>query len=144
MTKTPEKVVYSAVAQTSGGRDGVARTFDPDLELSLSTPAALGGSGQGSNPEQLFAMGYGACFQGALGLAARESGADITGSLVRTTVGIGPEGDSFGLTVLIEVAVPGLPLDQVQALADRTHQLCPYSKAVSGNIPVQVVAVPEL
>ncbi len=144
MTRTPETIVYSAVAQTKGGRDGVAQSFDPDLELQLRLPTQMRGPGGGSNPEQLFALGYGACFQGALGLAARESGDDISGSKVRATVGIGPEGDSFAITVLLEVAIPGLSLEQTQKLADRTHQLCPYSKAIEGNVPVEVVAVPEL
>lgn len=144
MTNTPEEIVYTAVAQTTGGRGGHARSVDPELDLDMRVPTAMGGPGGGNNPEQLFAMGYGACFQGALGLAAKEANADVTGSQVRTAVGIGPEGESFAIAVRIEVSIPGLPLEQVQQLADRTHELCPYSKATRGNVPVQVVAVEGL
>ena len=82
--------------------------------------------------------------RGALALAAKEVGADVSQSVVRSSVGIGPEGESFALTVKLEVYVPGLELDQVQALANRTHELCPYSKATRGNVPVEVVAVASL
>ena len=140
MTQIPSSIAYTANASTTGGRAGQAISTNPDLTLDMRMPVELGGPGGGANPEQLFAMGYGACFQGALGLAAKEAGVDVSASVVRTSVGIGPEGESFGLTVRIEVVVPGLELDQVQALADRTHELCPYSKATRGNIPVEVRA----
>ena len=89
-------------------------------------------------------MGYGACFQGALGLAAKEAGVDVSDSKVAVSVGIGPEGESFGITVDIRVLIPGLELSKSQALAERTHRLCPYSKAVAGNVPVSVLAVTDL
>lgn len=144
MTNTPDPVVYTAVARTTGGRAGQAVSTDPDLTLDMRMPTELGGPGGGANPEQLFAMGYGACFQGALGLAAKEAGVDTSDSVIRTSVGIGPEGESFALSVRIEVFIPSLPLDRVQALAERTHELCPYSKATRGNVPVEVVAVESL
>lgn len=144
MTNTPDSVVYQAVAEVTGGRGGHAHSHNPELELDLRVPTEMGGPGGGNNPEQLFAMGYGAYFQGALALAAKEVGADVSQSVVRSSVGIGPEGESFALTVKMEVYVPGLELDQVQALANRTHELCPYSKATRGNVPVEVVAVASL
>lgn len=89
-------------------------------------------------------MGYGACFQGAMGLAAKQMGIDTADSVVRTTVGFGPEGESYAITATLEVFVPGVEVDRVQALADRAHELCPYSKATRGNVPVTVKAVPAL
>lgn len=144
MENKPEKIVYTAVAESTGGRSGRAVSTDPDISVDLRAPKAMGGPGDGTNPEQLFAMGYGACFQGALGLAAKEAGVSVADSVVRTSVGIGPEGESFAISVLIEVFVPGLPVEEVKALAARTHQLCPYSKATRGNVPVEVTAVESL
>ena len=144
MSNKPSKIVYTARAEVTGGRSGQAHSFDPDLTLDMRMPPALGGPGGGANPEALFAMGYGACFQGALGLAAKEAGVDVSDSKVAVSVGIGPEGESFGITVDIRVLIPGLELSQAQALAERTHQLCPYSKAVAGNVPVLVLAVTDL
>ncbi|QPK81073.1 organic hydroperoxide resistance protein [Schaalia sp. ZJ405] len=141
---TPQSIAYSVTAQSTGGRGGQAVTTDPELTLDLRAPQELGGPGGGANPEQLFAMGYGACFQGAMGLAAKELGTSTTDSVVRTTVGIGPEGDSFAISVNIEVYIPGVPRDEVQRLADRTHELCPYSKATRGNVPVTVTAIESL
>ncbi|MDN5964391.1 MAG: organic hydroperoxide resistance protein [Actinomyces sp.] len=144
MENKPEKIVYTAVAQSTGGRSGRSVSTDPDLSLDLRAPKAMGGPGDGTNPEQLFAMGYGACFQGALGLAAKEAGVSVKDSVVRTSVGIGPEGESFAISVLLEVFIPGVPLEQAEELARRTHQLCPYSKATRGNVPVEVVAIESL
>ena len=144
MENKPEKIVYTAVAQSTGGRSGRSVSTDPDISLDLRAPKAMGGPGDGTNPEQLFAMGYGACFQGALGLAAKEAGVSVKDSVVRTSVGIGPEGESFAISVLLEVFIPGVPLEQAEELARRTHQLCPYSKATRGNVPVEVVAIESL
>ena len=141
---TPTRIAYSVTAQSTGGRAGRATTTDPELVLDLRAPVELGGPGGGSNPEQLFAMGYGACFQGAMGLVAKDFGLDISESVVRTTIGIGPEGSSFALTAVIEVLVPGADTARVQALADKAHELCPYSKATRGNVPVEVKAVSAL
>lgn len=143
----PSEIVYTAVANVTGGRTGEAYSTEPDMHLSMRPPKSMGGQGDGTNPEQLFAMGWGACFQGALALAAKEmrmSGLKVAKSKVRTHVSFGPEGDSFALAAKIEVAIPGFTLDEVQKLADRTHELCPYSKATRGNVPVEVVAVESL
>ncbi|MCI1935255.1 MAG: Ohr family peroxiredoxin [Bifidobacteriaceae bacterium] len=143
----PSEVVYTAVANVTGGRTGEAYSTEPDMHLSMRSPKSMGGEGDGTNPEQLFAMGWGACFQGALGLAAKEmrmSGLKVAKSKVRVHVSFGPEGESFALAAKIEVAVPGFPLEEVQKLADRTHELCPYSKATRDNVPVEVIAVDAL
>ena len=140
--KTPEKIVYTARATSSGGRrQGHVRTDDGKLDLQLTAPKETGGPGTGVNPELLFASGYAACFQSALGLAAKAQDIDASDSLVTAEVGFGPEGESFGITVELKIAVPGLELATVQELADAAHQLCPYSKATRGNIPVTITAV---
>lgn len=137
----PSTIVYTARATATGGRSGRATSEDGILDLALAAPKDTGGTGTGTNPEQLFAAGYAACFQGALGLMAKKQGIDTSGSLVTAEVGFGPEGESFAITVNMRVVVPGLELDQVQELADAAHQVCPYSKATRGNVPVSVTAV---
>lgn len=141
---TPSKIAYSVTADSTGGRAGTSSVPALGITHIMRAPKELGGPGDGANPEALFAMGYGACFQGAMGLAAKEMGIDTTDSVVRTTIGLGPEGDSFALTADIKVFIPGAPLDRAQALADRAHELCPYSKATRGNVPVTVTAVAAL
>ena len=138
---TPENIAYTAKAEITGGRDGHGATDDKSVDVDLRTPKEMGGPGGGTNPEQLFAVGYGACFQGALGLAGKEQGIDTSKSVVNTEVGIGKDGESFGLSIRIEVSLPDVDHDTAQKLVDRTHELCPYSKATRGNIPVEVVAI---
>lgn len=138
---TPENIAYTAKAEITGGRDGHGATDDKMIDVSLRTPKEQGGPGGGTNPEQLFAVGYGACFQSALGLAGKEMGIDTSKSVVNTEVGIGKEGESFGLSIKLEVAVPDVNQETAQKLVDRTHELCPYSKATRGNIPVEAIAV---
>lgn len=138
---TPEKIAYTARAEVTGGRGGHGATDDKNLEVDLRSPKEMGGPGGATNPEQLFAVGYGACFQGALGLAGKEMDVDTSNSTVHAEVGIGPEGESFGLSVKLSVSLPDLDAETAQKVVDRTHELCPYSKATRGNIPVEVVAV---
>lgn len=138
---TPESIAYTAKAQITGGRNGHGATDDKQLDVDLVSPKEMGGPGGATNPEQLFAVGYGACFQGALGLAGKELGVDTKDSVVDSEVGIGKEGESFGLSVKLTVTLPGVDQDTAQKVVDRTHELCPYSKATRGNIPVEVVAV---
>lgn len=130
---TPENIAYTATAEVTGGRDGHGATDDKNLDVDLRAPQEMGGPGGATNPEQLFAVGYGACFQGALGLAGKELGVDTSASVVNAEVGIGKEGESFGLSVKLSVSVPGVDKDQAQKLVDRTHELCPYSKATRGT-----------
>ena len=141
---TPSKIAYSVTADSTGGRAGTSSVPALGISHVMRMPKELGGPGDGPNPEALFAMGYGACFQGAMGLAAKQMGIDTADSVVRTTVGFGPEGESYAITATLEVFVPGVEVDRVQALADRAHELCPYSKATRGNVPVTVKAVPAL
>jgi Ohr subfamily peroxiredoxin len=141
MTQNPSKIVYTARATATGGRQGRSTSDDGLVDVSLATPKEMGGPGGATNPEQLFAAGYAACFQGAMGLAAKKAGVDTSNSKVTAEVGIGPEGRSYGLTVDLKVAIPGVDLATAQELADAAHQLCPYSKATRGNVPVTVTAV---
>lgn len=131
-----DKVLYTARAHTTGGRDGEARSDDGRLDVKLSSP---GGAGTGTNPEQLFAAGYAACFHSALQMVARSQRIALGDSSVGARVGIGPNGSGgFGLTVALEVVIPEIEHDAAQALADAAHRICPYSNALRGNIDVTV------
>lgn len=141
MTQTPSKIVYTATATVQGGRQGHATSSDGKLDLDLTSPKETGGPGTGTNPEQLFAVGYSACFNGALMMVAKKAGVDASDAHVKADIGFGPEGDSFAITADIEVSMPGVELDQAQELAEAAHQVCPYSKATRGNVPVTVKAV---
>ena len=133
--------IYTAEAIATGaGRNGRTRTDDGQVDFALAAPKALGGSGAGTNPEQLFAAGYAACFHSALQLVAREARADLGDSSVGAKVGLARnDAGGFSLLVSLEVVVPGLSQDDAQALAHKAHQVCPYSNAVQGNIDVQVM-----
>ncbi len=142
MTNVPEKIVYTAVATSVGGRrGGRATTSDGMLDLEFTAPKEVGGPGTGTNPEQLFAAGYAACFNSAILRVSKEAGIDAEEASVTANVGFGPEGTSFGLSVEMDVVVPGVDLETVQKLVDLAHQTCPYSKATRGNIPVTARAV---
>jgi Ohr subfamily peroxiredoxin len=142
MTNVPDKIVYTAVATSVGGRrGGRASSSDGILDVQLNAPKELGGPGTGTNPEQLFAAGYAACFNSALLRFAKDAGIEATEASVTANVGFGPEGGGFGLAVDLEVAVPGVDLETAQHLVDAAHDVCPYSKAVRGNIPVTAKAV---
>ncbi|MFO7192949.1 organic hydroperoxide resistance protein [Thermocrispum sp.] len=132
--------VYTAQATATGaGRDGAVSTSDNRLKVDLSVPKELGGGGgEGTNPEQLFAAGYAACFHGALQLVARRRKVRIEGSSVTAEVGIGPDGEGYGLAVTLTVGVPGVDADVARELAEAAHQVCPYSRATRGNIDVEL------
>src|ERR1051325_1349037 len=121
------QTLYTAEALATGaGRDGHVRTTDGRVDLDLAIPKDMGGSGEGANPEQLFAAGYAACFHSALQAVARAQKVDLGDSTVGGQVSIGPNGEGgFQLAVRLEVVVPDLPHDQAQALADAAHQVCP-------------------
>ncbi|MCX5597041.1 organic hydroperoxide resistance protein [Streptomyces phaeochromogenes] len=129
-------VLYTAVATAENGRDGRVATDDGTLDVVVNPPKEMGGTGTGTNPEQLFAAGYSACFQGALGVVARQEKADITGSTVTAKVGIGKNADGFGLIVEISANIPNVDPTEARALLEKAHQVCPYSKATTGNITV--------
>ncbi|OZD53292.1 organic hydroperoxide resistance protein [Rhodococcus sp. 06-1477-1B] len=139
------KTIYTAEALATGeGRNGHARTSDGRLDLDLAILEAMGGSGNGTNPEQLFAAGYAACFHSALQMVARQDKADVTDSAVGARVDIGPNDQGgFQLAVTLEVTLPNLSRENAQALADKAHQVCPYSNATRGNIDVTVTVTED-
>lgn len=132
------KILYTASATAIGeGRDGKVRSSDGQLDLALAVPTEMGGAGGATNPEQLFAAGYAACFHSALRRVAQTAKADVEGSQVTAEVGIGPTGGgTFGLAVTLRVALPGVPEETASALVARAHEVCPYSNATRGNIDV--------
>jgi len=135
----PDKVLYTAKATSTGdGRNGHVVSSDQRLDLDLALPPEMGGSGDGTNPEQLFAAGYAACFHNALRIVARRARVDPGDSTVSAEVGIGPEGEAFGLVVTLIISIPGLEREQARELAEAAHQVCPYSRATRGNISVEL------
>ncbi|MER7664798.1 MULTISPECIES: organic hydroperoxide resistance protein [unclassified Streptomyces] len=131
-------VLYTASATAENGRDGRVSTDDGKLDVVVNPPKEMGGSGSGTNPEQLFAAGYSACFQGALGVVARQEKADITGSTVTAEVGIGKNDEGFGIIVKITASIPNVDAATARDLIEKAHQVCPYSKATRGNITVDL------
>ncbi|MFN3432973.1 MAG: organic hydroperoxide resistance protein [Sphingomonas sp.] len=132
-------VKYSTHATATGGRDGHARSDDGKIDVALSTPKELGGAGgAGSNPEQLFAAGYSACFIGALKVAGQQLKVKVPDDVsVSAKVGIGPRSEGgFGITADLTVSLPGVERDTAQRLVDTAHQICPYSNATRGNVDV--------
>lgn len=136
-----EKVLYTAQASATGGREGRAESSDGVLNVQLSTPRELGGGGgPGTNPEQLFAAGYSACFLGALKVVAGKEKVSLPADTrITGRVGIGPIPTGFGIEVELRINAPGLPRDQVRSLVDKAHIVCPYSNATRGNIEVKLV-----
>lgn len=136
-----EKILYTATATATGGREGQATSSDSALDVKLSTPRELGGAGgDGTNPEQLFAAGYSACFLGALKFVAGQQKVALpVDTRITGKVGIGPIPTGFGIEVQLTIAAPGLPREQLQALVDQAHIVCPYSNATRGNIDVSLV-----
>lgn len=132
-------VKYTTAATATGGRDGHARSEDGRFEVQLSTPRELGGAGgDGSNPEQLFAAGYSACFIGALKVAGQQLKMKLPDDVaVTATVGIGPRAaGGFGITTDLTVSLPGIEPEAARRLVDTAHQICPYSNATRGNVDV--------
>ncbi len=137
-------VLYTAEATSTGGRDGGVRTADGLIDLQLAVQKELGGPGGAkSNPEELFAAGYAACFHSALKLAAGKMHVPVRDSRVTARVGIGPEGESFALDVDMNVALPGVEPAKARELVQAAHSLCPYSKATRGNVNVRLALVGE-
>ena len=138
-----EKVLYRATATATGGRDGRALSSDGVLDAKLTTPRELGGAGgEGTNPEQLFAAGYSACFLSALKfVAGREKVALPADASIEGTVGIGPIASGFGIEAELKISLPGLARDQAEALVQKAHLVCPYSNATRNNIDVTLTIV---
>ncbi|MDX3757661.1 organic hydroperoxide resistance protein [Streptomyces mirabilis] len=136
----PTKIMYVAEATAHGGRDGYVTSQDGQIALKVAMPPALGGDGNGTNPEQLFAAGYSACFHNALVLVGRRAGLDLTGSTVAAKVGIGPNKQhGYGLAVALSVSLPVLDQDVATKLVDAAHEVCPYSNATRNNIEVTIL-----
>jgi lipoyl-dependent peroxiredoxin len=135
-----EKVLYRAKATSSGGREGTSRSEDGVLNLKLTTPKEMGGGGgDGTNPEQLFASGYSACFLGALKFVAGQQKVALPKELTVTgEVGIGPIPTGFGIEVDLTVHGPGMDQQQLQSLVEKAHVVCPYSNATRNNIDVRL------
>lgn len=131
-----ENVLYTAKTHTTGGRDGASRSSDGRLEVKLSSP---GTAGNGTNPEQLFAAGWSACFEGAMGLAAKSMKVTLPGDLaIDAEVDLCRKDSSYFLQARLNVSLPGLDPDTARAVVDAAHQTCPYSKATRGNIEVEI------
>jgi len=134
-----EPTMYQTAATSTGdGRNGRSRTVDGMLDVALAVPKELGGPGGGTNPEQLFATGYAACFHSALKLVARRLRVDLADSAVTVEIGLVKRGQGYGLQAAIEAELPGVDPAQAQQLLDLAHQVCPYSAATRGNIEVTV------
>lgn len=136
----PTKIMYVAEATAHGGRDGYVTSQDGQIELKVAMPPALGGDGNGTNPEQLFAAGYSACFHSALVMVGRREGLDLSGSTVAAKVGIGPNRQrGYGLAVALSVSLPVLDPEAAARLVDAAHEVCPYSNATRDNIEVTIL-----
>jgi Ohr subfamily peroxiredoxin len=137
------ELLYTAEATATGGRrNGRARSADGELDLRIAPPKEVGGPGGATNPEQLFAAGYAACFDNSLMLISRREKLQAGETSVTALVGLGKQDDgSFGLDVELRVSVPGLPRDQAEALVAKAHRLCPYSRATRGNLDVRITLV---
>lgn len=138
-----EKVLYRAHAKATGGRDGRAASSDGIIDVKLTTPKELGGAGgSGTNPEQLFAAGYAACFIGAMKFVAGQKKIRLPAEpVIESTVGIGPIPDGFGIEVEMNISIPGMPKADAEALVAAAHVVCPYSNATRNNINVHLNVV---
>ena len=140
MTIKPEKILYTANATSTGGRAGTSKSDDGVLDVRLTTPKGLGGDGAtGTNPEQLFAAGYSACFIGAMKAVAGKQKIKLPDDTsINAKVAIGPIPQGFGIQVWMKINVPGMEKAQVQQIVDAAHQVCPYSNATRGNVEVSL------
>ena len=136
---TIQKVLYTAKTHTTGGRDGASRTSDGRLDVRLSNPGAAGGA---TNPEQLFAAGWSACFMSAIGLAAAQRKVALPADrTIGAEVDLGTDEGGYALRARLNVSLPGLDRELAQALVNVAHETCPYSKATRGNIDAQISLV---
>lgn len=132
--------IYTAVATSTHGRHGRAYTSDGKLDVRLDLPVEIGGKGEGTNPEQLFAAGYAACFATALATVGSRAEVDVSEAAVTAEVGVRKQGEAFGLIVTLRVELPdGVDEATGRKLVDQAHEICPYSNATRGNIPVDLV-----
>jgi len=142
MTTPLLKKLYTAEARVQGGRDGHGWSSDGILDLDIRPPIEMGGKGGGTNPEQLFALGYGACFQSAMGVVGRRLGVDTSRSTVTARVTIGSiEGGAYGLAVDLRVELPDVERETAEQVVKAAHEVCPYSNATRGNIDVSLEVI---
>jgi Ohr subfamily peroxiredoxin len=142
MTTSLDKVLYTARAHTTGGREGASRTDDGLLDIKLTPPKAMGGAGTATTPEQLFAAGYSACFMGALKhVASMKKIAVPADASIDAEVDIGPIPAGFGIAARLAVSLPGLDRAVAEDLVNTAHQVCPYSNATRGNINVTLTVI---
>ena len=137
-----DKVLYTAHAHTTGGRDGRSVSDDGLLDVKLSPPKAMGGAGTATNPEQLFAAGYSACFMGALKHVAGMKNLSVpSDASINASIDIGPIPAGFGISARLAISLPGMDRAVAQDLVDTAHQVCPYSNATRGNIDVELTLI---
>ena len=137
-----EKVLYTAHATSTGGRDGSSKTDDGKLQVKLAPPTEMGGNGDGTNPEQLFAAGYSACFLGAMKFVAGQEKKVLPASTsINADIGIGPIPSGFGIQAALNISIPGMERAAAEALVAAAHKVCPYSNATRGNIDVTLTVV---
>jgi Ohr subfamily peroxiredoxin len=129
-------MAYTTTATTKGGRNGRAVLDNGGLGLAMALPKEMGGSGEGHNPEQLFALGWSSCFGQAILALAKKHGLDGQDARVTVSIGIDKDDVSFALKADIKVTLPGADKDKLQALVEEAHKICPYSRATRGNVPV--------
>jgi Ohr subfamily peroxiredoxin len=142
MTTKLDKVLYTAHAHTTGGREGRSTTNDGLLDVRLAPPKEMGGMGDATNPEQLFAAGYSACFMGAIKFVAGQKNIAVSSdATIDGKVAIGPIPNGFGLAVELAISLPGMDRAAAQELVDAAHVVCPYSNATRGNIDVTLTLV---
>jgi Ohr subfamily peroxiredoxin len=134
-------MAYTTTATTQGGRNGRAVLANGGLALAMALPKEMGGSGEGHNPEQLFALGYSSCFGQAILALAKKHEIDGAAAKVTCAVTIDKDEVSFGLKVELSVSIPGADKQKVQALVEDAHKICPYSRATRGNVPVTLTVV---
>lgn len=139
MTTHLEKVLYTAHATATGGRDGRAKSSDGRIDVVLKPPKEMGGTGEGVNPEQLFAAGYAACFIGAIKFVGGQEKILVPADTsIESSVSIGPIPQGFGIAVELKVTIPGVERTVAEKLVEKAHQVCPYSNATRGNIDVKI------
>jgi lipoyl-dependent peroxiredoxin len=137
-----DKILYTAHATSTGGRDGKSRTDDGKLDVKLAPPTEMGGNGEGTNPEQLFAAGYSACFLGAMKFVAGQQKISLPSTTsIAADVGIGPIPAGFGIQVAMAISIPGMAREDAEKLVAAAHGVCPYSNATRGNIDVTLTVV---
>lgn len=142
MTVIPDKIVYTAEATSTGGRVGRGKTADGQLDLVLDKPVEMGGQGKGVNPEQLFAIGYSACFLGALKFVAGQNKVEVPeDAAITARVSFGPIPNGFGLQIELRISLPGVDRAVTEDLVQKAHIVCPYSNATRNNVDVTLTVV---